>query len=609
MNGANVGTNAATYTNASLSNGAIVTVVMTANNACQTSAAVNGNIVTTIVTAPTTWYLDADGDGYYVSSQSSCVSPGVGYTSTAGIQGDCNDNSSAINNGAVEICGNGIDEDCSGSDDVCAVPGCTVANACNFDPLATIDDGSCILPQTEVCNDLDDDCDGSIDEGLQGLGSISPIVVTTSIYPTCSTANIASANLNLGTNTAQINGAGPDMWYKLTAGYNTLRAGLSAAIGDNSLYLFQDLGSCIQQMEMVQLANTGGNQTLFSDELQVGQDYYIVLHGEGGVYNASAKMCFNHFTASTCDHTYSSNTGVYSSSCTSFKAQYKANATSYVFNVLGGSQNGTNLNLTPWSYSSTSSSSVVTRIGRIFPANLTATPIVYQLNVPAVYSVPDVLGNLHVLTANGGTACTVTMSPEATIALRAADRCPTLKTLSSIISIDRTICAAERYEWEFSQVLPVAQAAVNLMGGVNSSVLMLNNVPGIANGRTYNVRVRPVYFNGTKGAWGSVQCLATSASGMVVQNGNGNPIAETVAVKTFEIYPNPSNGTQVQMIWSKGDVQNDEVTVLDLQGKLVSSMTFNPSEVTALTLNIGALADGVYFVRCGQTVQRLVINR
>jgi hypothetical protein len=201
------------------------------------------------------------------------------------------------------------------------------------------------------------------------------------------------------------------------------------------------------------------------------------------------------------------------------------------------------------------------------------------------------------------------MSPEATIALRAADRCPTLKALSSIISVDRTICAAEKYEWEFSQVLPIAQAAIRVMGGVNSSVLMLNNVPGIANGRTYNVRVRPVYFNGTKGEWGTAQCLSTAASGMIVQNDNSNPIMETVVTPTFEIYPNPTSGEQVQLIWKDGSVAHDEVTIWDLQGKRVMNLSFNQSESNTLTLPTVGLADGVYFVRCGQTVQRLVMSR
>ena len=50
LNGVNVGTNASTYTNGSLTNGAVVTVTMTSNNACQTASTANGNSLTTAVT-------------------------------------------------------------------------------------------------------------------------------------------------------------------------------------------------------------------------------------------------------------------------------------------------------------------------------------------------------------------------------------------------------------------------------------------------------------------------------------------------------------------------------------------------------------------------------
>ena len=50
--------------------------------------------------------VDSDGDGYNVS-QTGC-----------GIA-DCNDSNPSIYPGAVEVCGNGVDEDCSGSDLVC----------------------------------------------------------------------------------------------------------------------------------------------------------------------------------------------------------------------------------------------------------------------------------------------------------------------------------------------------------------------------------------------------------------------------------------------------------------------------------------------------------
>jgi large repetitive protein len=66
----------------------------------------------------TIWYLDADNDNYYTGTGiTQCASPGPGYRYTgltAG--GDCNDGNPAINPGATEVC-NGIDDDCNGTAD------------------------------------------------------------------------------------------------------------------------------------------------------------------------------------------------------------------------------------------------------------------------------------------------------------------------------------------------------------------------------------------------------------------------------------------------------------------------------------------------------------
>ena len=61
-----------------------------------------------------TWYRDADGDGYGLSSASarSCALPS-GYASATG---DCNDSSRSVSPGATEVC-DGVDNDCDSAGD------------------------------------------------------------------------------------------------------------------------------------------------------------------------------------------------------------------------------------------------------------------------------------------------------------------------------------------------------------------------------------------------------------------------------------------------------------------------------------------------------------
>jgi predicted glutamine amidotransferase len=64
-----------------------------------------------------TFYQDLDVDTYGNSlvSQQACSAPS-GYTSDST---DCNDANGTVHPGAVEVCGNGIDENCDGKDDMC----------------------------------------------------------------------------------------------------------------------------------------------------------------------------------------------------------------------------------------------------------------------------------------------------------------------------------------------------------------------------------------------------------------------------------------------------------------------------------------------------------
>ncbi len=132
-----------------------------------------------------TYYLDADGDGYGVSSSTTqaCTAP-AGY---AAVDGDCDDSNPATNPGASEVC-DGEDNDCDGQvDDGAEVqvfyrdadgdgygtPSSTT-QACTAPEGYVAQGGDCddtdawVNPAAEeVCDGTDNNCNNQIDEGLE----------------------------------------------------------------------------------------------------------------------------------------------------------------------------------------------------------------------------------------------------------------------------------------------------------------------------------------------------------------------------------------------------------------------------------------------------------
>ena len=145
------------------------------------------------LSSASSWYEDDDGDGYgdAAASRTTCVAP-AGHVSDSA---DCDDLAFAVNPAASEVC-NGIDDDCDGLTDdadtsvdtttgstwytdadgdgygnvvsaseACDAPTGAVSNSSDCD-----DGNNAISPAaTEVCNGVDDDCDGNADDADAGL--------------------------------------------------------------------------------------------------------------------------------------------------------------------------------------------------------------------------------------------------------------------------------------------------------------------------------------------------------------------------------------------------------------------------------------------------------
>ena len=143
----------------------------------------DGTVDEADATDASTWYADGDSDGYgdAASTTVACDAP-AGYLADAT---DCDDTDAAVNPAQVEVC-NGIDDDCDGSVDGGAADASTwyadadadgygdagsTTTACDAPAGSVADHSDCddtdaaVNPSAiELCDGLDNDCDGDVDE-------------------------------------------------------------------------------------------------------------------------------------------------------------------------------------------------------------------------------------------------------------------------------------------------------------------------------------------------------------------------------------------------------------------------------------------------------------
>ncbi len=165
-------------------------------------------------------YPDGDGDGWASMGApvvDRCPEPTrpdtmgcpVGFThrNPTSVGADCNDSDPAVKPGVNDRCDNMIDDNCDGTinescacsagdpDIMCDEPGACAAGSRSCD-TALGEYGECsVSPIMEICNDQDDDCDGTVDNGFECSGSTS----FTCTHPVCgSTGSQTCSSCTLG---------------------------------------------------------------------------------------------------------------------------------------------------------------------------------------------------------------------------------------------------------------------------------------------------------------------------------------------------------------------------------------------------------------------------
>jgi hypothetical protein len=124
---------------------------------------------------PVQMWPDEDGDGYYQKQTGTPVMGCGGVPGYAAVGGDCAPKDPKVHPKAIEIC-NEIDDNCNGHIDEGLHPQCGIGFCRRESLTCSASDCAPGEPIAEACNGLDEDCDGVIDNGdLCGAGRVCQV--------------------------------------------------------------------------------------------------------------------------------------------------------------------------------------------------------------------------------------------------------------------------------------------------------------------------------------------------------------------------------------------------------------------------------------------------
>ena len=629
LNGNSVGSNIATYSNSALSNNDVVTVVMTANNTCQTISSVNANSISTAVLSNANYYLDEDGDTYGETSTlvTTCIQP-AGYTTEPG---DCDDENSDAYPFNLEVC-NASDDDCDGVTDNGISTftfyadldedgyGSNTASIVSCDYVAgyIMSNGDCndanasVNPLAlELCStSYDDDCDGWVNESCNLTNDdplFSNLIIPSTSLVNCNTVtgNLGGASPSTQVGIETLTGNNPDVWFYFTASSPgvTIRC---IPNNDVKLELRTGAGALLKSSDAV--AGVGDEYLNFG-ELTTGGQYYVrIIQQDSPSLGGAFSLCTRRITSS--GNLNYTNSILYDSGCDIV----------YASSITGSTT--CSIQLTPIA---PTGGAVISATGSSIPlANFTGTGgekfqynTTYQALITLGFTLPTGNGGTEIIQVSRVSDNNLVVQQHQELDLGSVHSCPNRVSIGGIIRANLWLCDAVRYQWKFEKTVNGVLQLVNgnpvvieVLGPLGTRDFVPTALMGFTAGSEWRVQVRPIFANNVVGSYGTnYQCMkfkGTAAAMPTVQEDEASEksLAEDEALDLV-LYPNPSGRASVRLSWSKQDDLESEVVVRDMQGRVITRI--ENIQGNLIELNGSSLSGGMYSVewKSGTQTQRL----
>jgi len=526
--------------------------------------------VTVTIPVASTYYADADGDGYgnAAVSQLACVQP-TGYL---------------LNN-----------TDCD-------------------DAVATTYPGA-----PELCNSVDDNCSGFVDEGcpstIAGEEPFNSLSAPSAMYSYCNSFYSTLAGAFPSTLAQSTCVTGEDRWYNFT----TLSTGVTIFIGSNANDIVIELQDANGNLIDVENSVVGiGTEVLTRTGLTVGATYRVGVRNYNSAAQAGGQFsgCIRHLRAGGSDSGTSASWPSTIGMCNVFKAAYCGGTGvqyRYTWTGLTGIAAGQ-----VYTKTQTSDYLTISSVTPMLPAGC-----MYNVLVTAIYTIPNGAGTNEVFEMPAATPTTITISANPLTSLRTSDQCASgPRYRGAVVASLPWVCGVTNWRWRFTEVNPLNLQTVGLPieqnRGAASNYITLTNVTALQYGKTYAVQTSPIYtYTGTNYQWGPVtyMCIIGSA-GMVVDatqgasqdsekdvaQGASQDLPQDLASHLSEnlelnVFPNPTHGDGLTLSLSGITSDNVQVKIYDALGRKIESKRYVVDGTLQTTLNFkNELSNGLYIL-------------